>query len=191
MILVRHQTTVDSQHRSTIAACLQYPSAKVEVIGSQHQNGIVQFARHLQRPPGRTERFDRAQLLRRLSGSVHRDNCAAHFAVELDIDEFVVIAGLIDGALERGERHARCVLGPRALARQLRSATLDVVAKLLRFHYRIHQAPLACAFAADTFGGGAKNIGQIAPHLAFIGEPRETARAWQYAEQRHFGQAHG
>ena len=40
------------------------------------------------------------------------------------------------------------------------------------------------------FLGGAEHIGQVAPHLALVGQPGQAAGAGQDAEQRHLGQRH-
>src|SRR5215469_12862327 len=46
------------------------------------------------------------------------------------------------------------------------------------------------AIGAHAFGGRAKDVGEIAPHLALVDQPGETAGAGQYTQKRHFGQAH-
>ena len=63
--------------------------------------------------------------------------------------------------------------------------------ELLRLHHRVHQAPFLRARTAHAFGGGAKEIREVAPHSALVGEPCEPPGARQHAEQRHLGQAYG
>ena len=53
----------------------------------------------------------------------------------------------------------------------------------------VDQPPGLGAIGAHPFGGRAKDVGEIAPHLALVDQPSEAAGAGQYRQQRHFGQA--
>ncbi len=59
-----HQCGIAFQYRVRGAARLQYPGADFKVVGAQHQDGIVQFPGHLQRPPLRTGGMDAGEILR-------------------------------------------------------------------------------------------------------------------------------
>ena len=54
----------------------------------------------------------------------------------------------------------------------------------------VDEPPRLGAVGAHPLGGGAEHVGEVAPHLALVDEPRQAAGARQHAEQRHFGQAH-
>ena len=65
MRAVSGQDGVDGEHAVDFAARLQLPGADVELVGAQHEYRVVQFARHLQRPPGDAgfdDAFDRIGL---------------------------------------------------------------------------------------------------------------------------------
>src|SRR5438132_780664 len=55
----------------------------------------------------------------------------------------------------------------------------------------IYQLPCLGAIGAHPFGSGAKDVGEITPHLALVDQPGEAAGAGQHRQERHFGQADG
>ena len=46
------------------------------------------------------------------------------------------------------------------------------------------------ALAAHALGGGAEEVGVVAPHHALVDQPRQPAGAGQHGEQRQLGQRH-
>src|SRR5258708_37573118 len=53
MIAVLEEKCIGGEQGGRRTACLQYPDTVLEMVGSQIQDGIVEFPRHLQRPPMR------------------------------------------------------------------------------------------------------------------------------------------
>src|SRR5262249_61967182 len=83
-----------------VASGVEGPGAAVEVVGAQHQDRIVQLARHRERPPFVSRGVDGVGG----GGDVlpwreHGDRRGALFAVDLHVDVVVVIAGGGDRAL--------------------------------------------------------------------------------------------
>ena len=76
---------------------MQNPHADVEIIGAQHEDGVVEFARHEKRPPLRGRGMDASQVFRlRAGGRGDSDGSRAGIAIYADVDVAVVIAGDID-----------------------------------------------------------------------------------------------
>src|SRR5436853_590032 len=67
-------------------------------------------------------------------------------------------------------------------------AFFDELSEMRRRRNPIDQFPRLGAVGAHPFGGGAKDVGEITPHLALVDQPGEAAVAGQYTEKRHFGQ---
>ena len=114
----------------------------------------------------------------------------ARGAVDGGIHIFIVVAARVDRALERGEGDALCILRPVARAGEAFRMFLDRLGERLRLRAVVDQAPVLGAVGAHALGGGAEEIGQVAPHFALVGDAREPAGARQHAQQRHLGQAH-
>jgi len=92
-------------------------------------------------------------------------------AVDIDIEQTVADAAVVDGAVERRKRDA----GPEPLrfeaaANSLaRSATLPSSLLLARSR---HQPPGDGALALDAFLDGAEEVGMVAAHLALVDDAR-------------------
>ena len=65
-----------------------------------------------------------------------------------------------------------------------------VDAEVRRLGQSVDQPPVDRPLPAHAFGRRAKNIGEVAPHFALVGQPRQPSGAGQDAQQRHFRQAH-
>ena len=64
MLAMSFKRCIDSEHHVGISSCLQQPRADVELIGAEHQDRVIKFARHLQRPPAAPPADDVADVLR-------------------------------------------------------------------------------------------------------------------------------
>jgi hypothetical protein len=72
---------------------------------------------------------------------------------------------------------------------QFGGARLDHLLELLRLGDVVDQLPFLRPLGAHALGGGAEDVGEVAPHPALVDQAGEAAGAGQHAEQRHFGQA--
>ena len=50
----------------------------------------------------------------------------------------------------------------------------------------VDQSPFDCTAALDPFRNGTEEIGEVAADLAFVDDARQTAGAWEDAEERDF-----
>jgi len=57
-------------------------------------------------------------------------------------------------------------------------------------HDLVDETPVDRALALDALRDRAEQVGEVAPHLALVGEAREPAGAGQHPEERHLGQRH-
>ena len=103
----------------------------------------------------------------------------------------IVIAVLVDAALERREFHSALVLRTVAVRGQFLGALLDMVIPLRRFHDLINQPPVFCSLALNAFRHRTKNVCKIAADFALIGYTRQPSRSGKDAQQRNLRQAHG
>ncbi|MCY1300993.1 hypothetical protein D9M69_340240 [compost metagenome] len=101
----------------------------------------------------------------------------------------VAVAVGLDRARQRRQRDAVVALRAVAGGGQCRGALGDVFGEARRLDHFIDQFPVPGALAAHALGGGAEDIGMVAPDLALVGHPGQAAGAGQYAQQRHLGQA--
>ena len=93
---------------SAIARGLQQQQAELQFVDAQHQDRVVEFARHRQRPPliaGGVDRVDRLRL-RRLRARARSSVTVRARAVERHVHVLVVIAVVVDRALERRQLDA-------------------------------------------------------------------------------------
>ena len=67
----------------------------------------------------------------------------------------------------------------------------DRLLELTRRMDRVHEPPGHRALALDAFDERAEDVGEVAPHVPLVDDPRQTASAGQHAEQRRLRQAHG
>jgi len=113
--------------------------------------------------------------------------------IALDLDLHARIGDGVgsDRALDRRQGDALRVARPVGLGGQLPGGVLHGLLELGVGRHLVDQAPLDRAGALDAFLGGAEGIGQITPHLALVGDPREAARSRQHRQQRQLGQRHG
>ena len=80
----------------------------------------------------------------RSGGCRHRDRRVARLAIDLHVDVTVMVAGVVDGSLERGERDAARRLRPVARGSEGDGALLHLVRELLRLGEIVDQPPLLC-----------------------------------------------
>src|SRR6185503_17166918 len=133
-----------------------------ELVVAQVEDRAVELAREPQRIPlGASLELD---ALRTLDGE-DRD---AVFRLQLDLDESI--------RSQRGERDA-VAAGPVGALRELERAVLHALCELLRLRRVVDEAPLPGAVGAHALGGGAEDIGEVAPHFALVDQPREAAGA--------------
>ena len=98
--------------------------------------------------------------------------------------------GIAYGLGRQQALHARKrdALRQRHVAGQLFGSCQSRFQQLSWFDQLVDQAPVAGAFATDTFRRGAEEIGAVAAHFALIHQPRQPAGAGQHSEQRQLGQ---
>ena len=89
-------------------------------------------------------------------------------------------------------RRARCpsCRSPVGLAPELAGRILDGLLELGVGHRLVDQPPLDGARALDALLDRAERVGQIAAHLALVGDAGEAAGARQHGQQRQLGQRH-
>ena len=113
------------QHRSRVAARLHDPESRRRVVRAQHQDRVVELARHLQRPPARAGGDDVVEVVGAGLLPV-RDTVIVAIrcrAVDRDVDVLVVIAALVDRSAPAASARCPCASGrPVALRRAARSA---------------------------------------------------------------------
>ena len=96
-----------------------------------------------------------------------------------------------DLAVQGRQWHAFGVRRTIALVRQSQRVLPHNLGKLRRLGQGVDQAPILGFLAAHALAGGGKNIRQIVSHVAFVGDPRQSAGAGQHAQKRHLRQADG
>jgi hypothetical protein len=130
---VLFECCVRGEHERRVAHRLQQPGADFRLVGAQEQDGIVELARHGERPPRGAESANCFGLVRlRRYRSVDHDRCIPRLPVDAHVDVLVAIACGVDLALERREHDAFRVPRPVALRRELQRATLQRFLELLR-----------------------------------------------------------
>ena len=155
------------------------------------QDGVVEFARHLQRPeagplPDHAVDIGRRGRIRRLD----RDGGDALGAIDIDADKPVTDAAVVEAARQRAQRNAFSVAVALRGRGELLAALGDLGLQLAVRHDFIDQAPLHRALALDAFLDGAEIVGVVAAHLALVDHAGQPAGARQHRQQRHFRQRH-
>ena len=192
MLLVFGQRGVGGEDMGCVAAGLEHPGADFEVVGAQHQDRVVKFASHQERPPRGAGGDDGVDFSDRCSSrGADSQRGTAGLAVDHDVDAGVVVAVFVDRARDGGQGDALGIGRAVALRGELGGALLDLFGEDLRFGVVVDQAPFLGALGADAFGQGAEDVGVVAAHAALVGDAGEAAGTWQHAEQRHLGQADG
>ena len=114
--LIREEEIVDGEDGVGVAGGFDEPEAEVEFVGAEVEDGVVEFAGQLQRPPIRAcGEADSMECCVARFGRADGERYGARVAIELGVDVFVVDAGVVDSAIERSERDAFCVGGAVAL----------------------------------------------------------------------------
>jgi len=106
----RHRGVI-GEHLVAIALGLQNPEAEFRLIGAQHQDRIVELARHLEGPELGAPRPHRLAALRSIVQRRGDSDCRkAARAVEAHVDQLIMITLDVDDALERRQLHTagRC-----------------------------------------------------------------------------------
>ena len=120
-----------------------------------------------------------------------RDGGDARRAIDIDADETVADAAVVDGPVQRRQRDALAVAVAFRGRGEFLCALRDLGFELAVRHDLVDQAPLHRALALDAFLDGAEEVGVIAAHLALVDHARQPAGARQHRQQRHFRQRHG
>ncbi len=179
---MRVQQGVGGQYLMGIALGLEDPHADVEMVGAQREDGVVELARHLQRPPAGAGGKDRVQRLRLvLTRPEYRQRGLAGMLVDVYLDRVVAVAVRILAARQRRELHAVLAGRPVALRGERKRALLHVLREARRLDHGIDQLPVVRPLPAHALGGGAEDVGVVAPHAALVGDARESAGARQHA----------
>src|SRR5260221_11185335 len=94
---------------------IEEPEAEVEFVGAQLEDGVVELASHLQRPPVGACLEDLFQgVLDRSFWGVNGEGGGASFTIVLNVDKFVMKAGIVDGAFQGRRNNTYCLSGPVA-----------------------------------------------------------------------------
>jgi len=123
-------------------------------------------------------------------GCLHGEGRSTPLAFDPDVDVFVPVSVGQIVANDRRQRDTACVTGAIALLCELERALAHGGRERGRLHDIVDEPPLLRPQAADAFGRRAEDVRMIVPHLALVGEPRESAGSWQHAKERHFRQRH-
>ena len=189
VVLVGFEDCVGRQHFVHVSTRVEDPRTDLQVIRAQRQDGVVELARHGERPPRVARCVDRLDAGRNLGPRREdRDRRGALLAIDHRIHVIVVVAAGVDRALERIEGHA-FTAPARALRAERCNPFSHCVLERLRFRDVIHQLPLLCAVGAHAFARRAEHVGEIAPDFSLVGDAREAARSGEDAQQRQLGQA--
>ena len=102
-----HDLAIDAQHNFSVPAGLEDPQPQFRFIGAQAQDGVVQLAAHLQRPPLRPRRDDLIErIFLNALGSANSEGGRHSFAIERHVDVLVVVTCGVDDPFQRRERDA-------------------------------------------------------------------------------------
>ena len=152
---------------------------------------VVERAGEGERPEGGALRVDRGGVGRRRGGgAVHAEMRGAALAVDLDREAGIAQRVAVERALDGRQRDALGALRAGGLAGDLLGDLLRLVRELARRDQLVDQPPLLRALAAHALGGGAEEVGVVAPHHPLVDQPRQAAGAGQHREQRQLGQRH-
>ena len=69
--LLQHDTASDASTASMLPVGLQQQQSKLQLVDAQHEDGVVEFARHAQRPPLIAGGVDGVQRLRLIAFRGH------------------------------------------------------------------------------------------------------------------------
>ena len=95
----------------------------------------------------------------------------------------------LHGAGQRCEQHTTSISRTVTLLRQLQRALAHLLRKHLGFGNVVHEAPVFRLLSAYALGAGTKNVGQVMPHMALVGDAGQATRSRQHTEQGNLGQA--
>ena len=193
MALVGDHRLVDRQHVFDSPARLQRQSPDLAMVRAQHQQRVVQFARHHERPPAGAGLDDLPEIAENLvaAGTGYGHLCDSFIGRNVDLNPAVAVAALVDQTFERREGNAGGIDRPIAFIRPGAGPFFDQLPEASGRRNPIYQLPCLGAIGAHPFGSGAKDVGEITPHLALVDQPGEAAGAGQHRQERHFGQADG
>ena len=124
------------------------------------------------------------------SRAVHAQARGAALAVDLDGERAVADRVALDAALDRRQGDALGVLRAARFGGDVFGDLLRLVGELAGRDQFVDQPPFARPLAAHALGGGAEEIGVVAPHHPLVDQPRQAAGAGQHGEQRQLGQRH-
>jgi len=187
--IVQH-SLIRRQNLVSVALSLQQPQANFFVIGTQHQDGIIQFTRHRQGPPVHTLLQDCIDIRRYVfSRRLDRQGYGAPFCVQRHIDIGIAVAVIPNFTGDRGHLNAFGLAGSFAVLRQFSGAGIHLFHKALLGRDMIDQVPFLGALTANAFSRRAENICQIAAHFTLFGQTGQATCTRQYAQQGHLWQA--
>ena len=113
-------------------------------------------------------------------------------AVELDADEAVADAVVVDGARRAASARCPCRCRCASTRRRIPWRARRRLASSLLFGTISSTSRHSTARLPLTPSSVVQNtVGVVAAHLALVGDAREPAGAGQHREQRHFRQRHG
>ena len=189
--LVGFQKCVAGQHVGALAMRLEDQHGDLKLVDAQMQDGVVEFARHLQRPERRALRDHAVDIGgRRRLGRLDRNGGDARRAVDIDADQAIADAVVVEAARQRRQRDALAAAVARRGGGEFLGALGDPGLELAVRHDLVDQAPCDRALALDAFLDGAEVIGVVAADLALVDHARQSAGARQHRKQRHFRQCH-
>src|ERR1700733_16128116 len=153
------------------------------------QDGVIEFARHLQRPeagplPDHAVDIGRRGCVRRLD----RNGCDALGAIDIDADKSITDAAVVDAAAERAKRNASSVAVALRGRGELLAALGDPGLQLAVRNDFIDQPQLHRALTLDALLDGAEVVSVVTAHLALVDYAGEPPGSRQHRQQRYFRQ---
>src|SRR4029453_3290828 len=97
----------------------------------------------------------------------------AALAVDLDGEMAVADRIAFDRTLDRGQGDTLGGFRPARPRGDVLGDLLRLVSKPAGRDQLVDQAPVSCSLAAHALGGGAEEVGVVAPHQALVDQARE------------------
>src|SRR5260370_10784407 len=135
------------------------------MVGAQHQQCVVELARHRQRPPAGACPDDLPEIAGNLvtAGTGDGQGRDALVRLDVDFDPAVTIAALADHALEREESNAHAIGRAIAAFSPSGAALLDNLPQARWWRGAVYQSPGLSPTAAHPLDGDAKDLSSITP----------------------------
>ena len=153
------------------------------------EDGVVEFARELERPEiGAKRHHGVGRSWWRRGGTAQCYRRDPFATLKLDRQRAIVDAVSCELPRQRRQFNSVARAVARGLGGQFLGARGDRLIEFRARHHVVDQPPFGRALAFDAFLGGAEHVGMVAAHFALVGHAREPAGAGQHREQRQLRQ---